>query len=69
MQNVVRCPECRKELIAEEKRAHKCYGTVKEIPISFFYILTRHGTKIIMCKGLDGILYRLVQKSDENLQV
>lgn len=60
--NVMRCPICRQELIAEEKTAHKCYGVVKEIPISFSYTLTKHGAKTIICKGLDGVLYRLVQK-------
>jgi hypothetical protein len=68
MHNVVRCPICRHTLIAEERTTHKCHGVVKEIPISFSYTLIKHGTKTIICRGLDGVLYKLVQTSDEDLQ-
>ena len=65
MQNVIRCPNCRIELIAEEKKDHRCYGVVKEIPISYSCTLWKEGRNIIICKGLDGVLYKLVQTTEE----
>lgn len=54
MENIIRCQNCGKEIIAEEKSSHKCYGIVKEIPISFFYSVTESGRSTLICKGLDG---------------
>jgi hypothetical protein len=63
--NIIRCSKCNKELIAEETESHesKCHLiTVKEIPVLFFFTQKNgDGKDIIIAKGHDGILYRLVK--------
>jgi hypothetical protein len=75
MNNIARCSKCNKEFIAEEIETHEkeCIITVKEIPISFFFVKNKQNREIIIAKGKDdGILYRLVKtstsSSDDSLQ-
>jgi hypothetical protein len=65
MNNISRCSKCNKEFIGEELQTHEkeCIITVKEIPISFFFVKNRQNREIIIAKGNDGILYRLVKIS------
>lgn len=60
---IVRCPKCKKDLIAEEAGLHECLASVKEIPVVFFYTLKKEkeGQEIVIAKGLDGVLYHLVK--------
>src|SRR5579883_2999581 len=64
--NIISCPRCNLEIIAEEYRDHKCKDHikgVKTLPISFYYDggYDENGDKILMIKGEDGILYRGIQ--------
>ena len=70
MENITRCTRCKKTFIAEEMEAHKdCFVGVKQIPIVYYYTLTKEDKEIVMAKGKDGIMYRLVKfASDESIQ-
>ena len=62
MQNIMYCSACKKKYIAEESKNHEnCLIGVKEIPISYSFTSEEKGKSIIIARGLDGILYRLVK--------
>jgi len=62
---IEKCPRCGAFLTAEQAKDHKCsipLKGVKEIPILFHYECKKdNGDVIIMARGLNGILYRLVE--------
>ena len=64
MENIFRCPSCKKVFIGEEAFTHKCIFDVVEIPISDFY--EREGK--VIAWGVNGKVYRLTKPSAENLQ-
>jgi hypothetical protein len=83
MTDIVRCERCKKNLIDEEFKSHSCSPVTvgyKDIDVDY-YIVTKEpsmGRKIILAKGLDGVMYTLtvrprtisdmISLSDENLQ-
>ena len=63
---MVFCERCRKSFIDEELDLHTCSPTLtKTQEIGIDYIFegknNNNGDKIYMAKGLNGIMYRLVQ--------
>jgi len=60
-----KCPYCGKYLLAKQVRTHVCdlpFADVREIPVVFFYeTMSDKGDKLVMARGYDGILYRLVK--------
>jgi hypothetical protein len=60
-----RCPYCKKYLLASQIRSHICDASllgVKEIPVVFFCETTdQKGNKLVLARGYDGFLYRLVK--------
>lgn len=58
------CPYCKKYLLASQIKQHICNTPlldVKEIPVLFSYETSNDdGEKVIMARGFDGVLYRLV---------
>jgi hypothetical protein len=60
-----KCPYCGKYLLAKQVRTHVCdspFADVREIPVMFFYETTRDdGDKLVIARGFDGVLYRLVK--------
>lgn len=66
MQNLTKCPRCNKHLIAEEFNEHECntpFLGIIELGIRFWYEVERdtNDDRVFMVKGIDGILYRLIQ--------
>ncbi|MFZ0515236.1 MAG: hypothetical protein WAM14_26805 [Candidatus Nitrosopolaris sp.] len=62
MPNIMYCSGCKKQYIAEESKDHEnCLIGVREIPISYCFTSEDNGKRIIIARGLDGILYRLVK--------
>jgi len=63
--NIVKCPRCGRVLIAEEYPSDTCnprFRGVKEIIIDWHYeTKSDDGHNVVMAKGLDGVLYRLVE--------
>jgi len=61
-----RCPYCKKYLLAQQVRKHVCDASllgVKEIPVVFFCETTdQKGSKLVLARGYDGFLYRLVKR-------
>jgi len=59
------CPYCKQYVLESQKSEHKCkreFNSVKEIPVVFFYeTQTEQGLPLIIARGFDGILYRLVK--------
>ena len=83
MSNIIKCRRCRKTFIIEEYDNHVCtpiLTDVKEIMIDYYFKARSNNNDIvIMVKGLDGTLYRMVEcrhnfthksyyPSDESLQ-
>jgi hypothetical protein len=72
--NTVRCPNCNRELIAEEVPTHKCkaqLGNVTQVVDKVYdwwttSDLPRYG-RVLIVKTKDGTLYRM-KPSDETLQ-
>ena len=63
--NVVICPRCDLEMIAEEYRSHNCIGEfrgTKTIPISYYYEagLDKNEDMILMMISDDGFIYRMI---------
>jgi hypothetical protein len=68
MNNTFRCDRCKKVMIGEEYDSHLCTPIIKD----------QLGRTVILTKGLNGIIYRLIKRdckssdktpiSDENLQ-
>ena len=60
-----RCPYCKKYLLANQIEQHVCDAPlqdVREIPILFDYETSNgDGERIIVARGYDGVLYRLVK--------
>jgi hypothetical protein len=62
MANIMYCFRCKKQYIAEESKDHEnCIFGVKEIPIYYSFTTEDNGKKIIIARGVDGLLYRLVK--------
>jgi len=59
------CPYCKKYLLASQIEQHVCNAPlldVKEIPVLFSCQTTNdNGEKVIIARGYDGVLYRLVK--------
>lgn len=64
LDNIFRCPSCKKTFIGEESFSHKCEFDVVEIPVSGYYEIDGK----IIAWGLNGKVYRLAKPSAENLQ-
>lgn len=65
MENLVKCPKCGQDLISEEFNAHHCktpYLGIIELGVSFWYEgkLDKNGDKVIIAKGMDGLIYRWI---------
>ena len=60
-----KCPYCHDFLLPIQRKDHFCNAPlldVKEIPVIFSYITTEeNGDKVVIARGYDGILYRLVR--------
>ena len=66
MNKTVKCERCNKQFIDEEFSDHLCTPeTIKAQEIGIDYILApelnENGDKVHIAKGLNGILYRLVE--------
>ncbi len=66
MTNLVTCPRCGLDLIAEEYNDHNCSQKIKDVikmGIQFWYDGGKddNDDNVLIVKGVDGILYRLVQ--------
>jgi hypothetical protein len=64
---IEKCPSCGKFMTAKQMKLHKCDNqeaiSIKEIPVRYCYQLTEeNGEVTIIAHGLDGTLYRLVEK-------
>jgi hypothetical protein len=82
MNNTFRCDRCKKVMIGEEYDSHLCTPIpvdAKTIYIDYYHIIKDQlGRTVILTKGLNGIIYRLIKRdckssdktpiSDENLQ-
>ena len=65
-ENIIKCERCGDYLSAKFLDTHICdiaFKGVKEIPIIFFFERKVDDRTIIIAKGLDGILYRLVSQT------
>jgi hypothetical protein len=65
MQNVTKCPRCKKDFINEELESHICnprFKGVIQIGVVYWFEgqMNENGDKIIIAKGFDGIIYHLV---------
>lgn len=66
MINIKKCDRCKKDLIEEEFSTHDCHISFKDMEniIIDYYFEAPHndenGDKVIIAKGLDGIIRRLV---------
>jgi len=63
--NVGRCPNCGNFLIGEEVNSHTCKALkgIQDLLIHHYYELSARddeGHKVLIAKGLDGFLYRLI---------
>jgi|SRR5215203_3281754 len=58
---IVRCPKCKKDFIAEEMESPGRLDSVKQIPVVYFFTLRDEREEIIIAKGYDGVLCRLVK--------
>lgn len=68
MTEIIKCERCRKSFIQEEYHNHTCYPQttkVQEIGIDRIFGSTTNGNgdQVYIAKGLNGIMYRLVQCS------
>ncbi len=69
MENIGRCPRCRKFLVAEEYESHKCdfrdigIRDCKEIILDHMTDcgFDKNGDKVTLAWSLNGVLYRLVE--------
>lgn len=68
MNNTVYCERCKKQFIDEEFSSHFCdpiTTNIQEIGIDYLLDseIDEHGDQVHIAKGLNGILYRLVECS------
>ena len=68
MNNLVSCQRCKKSFIEEEYPDHSCSPIttrLQEIGLDQMYgsTINNNGDTVYMAKGLNGIMYRLVQCS------
>lgn len=67
MTNIIRCQRCEKNFILEEFSGHDCHPYFKDVQsilIDYYFVapkIDKNGDKVIIVKGLNGILYRLVK--------
>lgn len=66
MNNIVNCERCKKSFIEEEYGNHNCSPIttrLQEIGIDRMYgsVTNENGDKVHIAKGLNGIMYRLVE--------
>lgn len=67
MTNTLTCKRCKKTLITEEFDNHSCHIDLKDVQnivIDYYFeapYKDRNNDHVIIAKGLDGILYRLVE--------
>ena len=64
MNNIVMCLRCQRTYVSEEYDHHICSPNlinVKEIMVDYYSeTKNEYGDQLILAKGLDGVLYRLV---------
>lgn len=76
--DLIECTRCKKRMFYEEYADHVCTAVlnyVREIKVDYWW-LSKTDKNLIIAKGLDGVLYRLVKNkrrgfrslSNENLQ-
>ena len=69
MENVGRCPKCGAFLVAENYETHRCRTPidVREIDVDYYFETDSGQGRILIAKGLDGVLYRLILRDNGSM--